>query len=145
MNTIIGTQQIIVSETNKKPETFIYELVQNADDYPDSVSPRVDVSFSIQDGYLVLTHNGAVFNQGNVNAICTVNYGDKRDAIDKIGFKGIGFKSISKSQILFGFILETSPFDLMNPILLGKVRPCLGSTCQYGQMKICSHHRWRNT
>lgn len=96
MKTIIGGLRRIIAETNKKPETFIYELVQNADDYPDPVSLSVDVSFSIQDGFLVLTHNGAVFNQGNVQAICTADAGDKEEAEDKIGFKGIGFKSIFK-------------------------------------------------
>jgi len=87
----------IQREINKSPETFIFELLQNASDYPDSArGNRVFVSFKISDNYLLFCHSGAEFKVNNVHAICSVNESDKSDAIDKIGFKGIGFKSVFK-------------------------------------------------
>jgi len=95
-DTIIGSLRRLTAETNKKPETFIFELIQNADDYPSPNNPDVHVSFNITNDHLVITHNGLPFQQKNVYAICTVDSGDKKDDVNKTGFKGIGFKSIFK-------------------------------------------------
>ncbi|AEI50618.1 sacsin N-terminal ATP-binding-like domain-containing protein [Runella slithyformis] len=87
----------IQREINKSPETFIFELLQNASDYPDRAREnKVYVSFKISDNYLLFCHSGAVFKVNNVHSICSVNESDKSDSIDKIGFKGIGFKSVFK-------------------------------------------------
>jgi hypothetical protein len=87
----------IQREINKSPETFIFELLQNASDYPDRARDnKVYVSFKISDNYLLFCHSGAVFKVNNVHSICSVNESDKTDSIDKIGFKGIGFKSVFK-------------------------------------------------
>jgi hypothetical protein len=87
----------IQREINKSPETFIFELLQNASDYPDRARDnKVFVSFKISDNYLLFCHSGAEFKVNNVHSICSVNESDKADAIDKIGFKGIGFKSVFK-------------------------------------------------
>lgn len=87
----------IQREINKSPETFIFELLQNASDYPDRARDnKVFVSFKISDNYLLFCHSGAMFKVNNVHSICSVNESDKADAIDKIGFKGIGFKSVFK-------------------------------------------------
>ena len=87
----------IQREINKSPETFIFELLQNASDYPDRARDnKVYVSFKISDNYLLFCHSGAVFKVNNVHSICSVNESDKSDSIDKIGFKGIGFKSVFK-------------------------------------------------
>jgi hypothetical protein len=95
-DTILGSLRRLTAETNKKPETFIFELIQNADDYPNPNKPDVHVSFDITNNHLVLTHDGLPFQQKNVYAICTVDAGDKKDDLNKTGFKGIGFKSIFK-------------------------------------------------
>lgn len=87
----------ISSEINKKPETFIFELLQNSDDYPDA-SKKVNVSFEITSKYLKFTHTGSPFKVNNVHAICGVNEKDKGDDTEKIGFKGIGFKSVFKDS-----------------------------------------------
>jgi hypothetical protein len=87
----------IQREINKSPETFIFELLQNASDYPDRRRDnKVFVSFKISDNYLLFCHSGDVFKVNNVHSICSVNESDKSDSIDKIGFKGIGFKSVFK-------------------------------------------------
>lgn len=85
----------ITAEINKKPETFIYELLQNADDFP-TESKKVKVRFDLTDKYLVLTHDGRPFDFVNVDALCGINEGDKREKRDTIGFKGIGFKAVFK-------------------------------------------------
>lgn len=83
-------------ETSKKPETFIFELLQNADDYPDKESREVSILFKIIGSYLVVCHNGQPFYPNNVHALCSVNAGDKSENKETTGFKGIGFKSIFK-------------------------------------------------
>ena len=95
--TMNGAIRRLTSETNKKPETFIFELLQNADDYPDPKNDgHVDVVFRISEDYLFLSHNGLPFQKNNVLALCSVAAGDKEQDINKTGFKGMGFKSIFK-------------------------------------------------
>lgn len=84
----------LVIETNKREETFIYELLQNADDYPDPKIGKVDINFEIYDKYLIVTHNGLPFLPNNVYALCSVGAGEKVNDKNKTGFKGIGFKSV---------------------------------------------------
>jgi hypothetical protein len=94
---LYGAIKRLASETNKKPETFIFELLQNADDYPDSKNGgQVDVSFKISEDYLILSHNGLPFQEKNVYALCSVAAGDKEKDVTKTGYKGMGFKSIFK-------------------------------------------------
>lgn len=84
--------------TQSGKEVFIYELLQNANDYPqrgenNSKSP-VDVDFHITSDFLTFQHTGAYFNAKNVAAICNINDGEKSDNVDAIGYKGIGFKTV---------------------------------------------------
>ena len=95
-NDISKALNTITYQINKKPETFIYELLQNADD--NAGNRDVKVTFYITDKYLLVFHNGEPFTFNNVFAICSVNAEDKSDDIDKIGFKGIGFKSVFKDN-----------------------------------------------
>lgn len=87
--------EAISNEINTQPATFIFELIQNADDYPNE-EKYVKMSFDIKSPYLVIKHNGSPFDVNNAVAICDINEGDKRNEVEKIGFKGIGFKSIFK-------------------------------------------------
>ena len=84
--------------TQSGKEVFIYELLQNANDYPqrgenNSKAP-VDVDFHITSDFLTFQHTGAYFNAKNVAAICNINDGEKSDNVDAIGYKGIGFKTV---------------------------------------------------
>ena len=87
--------EAISNEINTQPATFIFELIQNADDYPND-EKYVKMSFDIRNPYLIIKHNGSKFDVNNAVAICDINEGDKRSEVEKIGFKGIGFKSIFK-------------------------------------------------
>lgn len=78
-------------------EIFIYELLQNANDYPvtiDNVKQKVDVEFHLTLSSLVFMHSGAIFNEKNIAAICSINDKEKDTNKDAIGYKGIGFKTV---------------------------------------------------
>lgn len=87
--------------TQSGKEVFIYELLQNANDYPKKqrvegkVSPvPVDVEFHITSNFLTFQHTGEYFNPKNIAAICDINDGEKSDNVEAIGYKGIGFKTV---------------------------------------------------
>lgn len=78
-------------------EIFIYELLQNANDYPLVVAGEkqmVDVEFHITDEHLFFLHTGRLFNERNVAAICDFNDREKTANSEAIGYKGIGFKTV---------------------------------------------------
>jgi len=79
-------------------EVFIYELLQNANDYPcksqnGQVIP-VNVEFRLTKNYLIFQHTGEYFSPRNIAAICNINDKEKTDNTKAIGYKGIGFKSV---------------------------------------------------
>jgi hypothetical protein len=80
--------------TQSGKEVFIYELLQNANDYPVSKGEKVDVEFYLTDNYLIFQHTGSVFSARNFAAICTINDQDKTANVETIGYKGIGFKTV---------------------------------------------------
>ena len=78
-------------------EIFIYELLQNANDYPlviDGKKQMVDVEFHITRDHLFFLHSGRLFNERNVAAICDFNDREKTANSEAIGYKGIGFKTV---------------------------------------------------
>ena len=75
-------------------ERFVFELLQNAVDAHSDFG-MLDISIVVQDGYLVFMHNGDAFTNEDIEAICFVGRkGEKTKNIKKIGYKGIGFKSV---------------------------------------------------
>lgn len=80
-------------QLSAKESTFIYELLQNANDYPKKNDP-VDVEFHITDNYLVFMHSGDYFNVRNISGICGINEKEKTANRKAIGYKGIGFKTV---------------------------------------------------
>lgn len=90
------------------PEMIGYELLQNADDAAAS-----EIEYVFHQEYLIVRHNGAAFTKQNVEALCRFGATDtqqqnaegleiiqedgeleKQEDIKKIGYKGIGFKSV---------------------------------------------------
>ena len=92
----VKSLDLLLNDINKKPDTFVFELIQNADDYPNPNQDNTAIKFTITKDHLVLSHNGLEFTETNVKAISSVGSDDKKDKEDKIGFKGMGFKSIFK-------------------------------------------------
>lgn len=75
-------------------ERFVFELLQNAVD-AHSANDCLDISIRMQDGYLIFMHNGDEFTPDDIDGICFVGRkGDKVRNAKKIGYKGIGFKSV---------------------------------------------------
>ena len=72
--------------TQSGKEVFIYELLQNANDYPRrdknngkyQVLP-VEVEFHITENHLIFQHTGEYFNPKNIAAICDINAEEKAD------------------------------------------------------------------
>ena len=96
-----GLLQVATNDVDKLPETFLYELLQNADDYP-PVNNHQSVIIHLDDNHLSFSHNGIAFTPANAYALCSVNAGDKRMEMDKTGFKGIGFKSLfTKADLIY--------------------------------------------
>lgn len=91
----VRTQETILSEVTGAEHTYIYELLQNANDYPHSGEENdVAVKFVLTEHYLLFLHTGAQFNLRNIIGLCSFNQGEKRANKDTIGYKGIGFKTV---------------------------------------------------
>lgn len=86
-------QKTIFDEVTGAQHTYIYELLQNANDYPFDDN-KVKVNFIVTDNYLFFTHTGAPFNLRNVVGITSINQGEKKKNVETIGYKGIGFKTV---------------------------------------------------
>ena len=75
--------------------TFLYELIQNAIDHP---NPKFDnvvsINFEVHNDYLLLKHDGNIFTENNFRSLTGILLGEEETAEDRIGYKGIGFKSI---------------------------------------------------
>ena len=72
---------------------FVYELLQNADDSAES-NKIVKVWIKAFDDYLVVAHTGKAFDARDLQGLCNVNNGTKKEDSNKTGYKGIGFKSV---------------------------------------------------
>lgn len=75
---------------------FILELLQNAEDAGSMLSGKHgEIEFHISPALVKVIHNGAPFNNENVNAICGVR-SSKKPEEGTLGYLGIGFKSVFK-------------------------------------------------
>jgi len=72
---------------------FIYELLQNADDAA-LTGVKSKVIIKLFNNILVVAHTGKTFDERDVIGISDVGNGTKKNASDKTGYKGIGFKSV---------------------------------------------------
>lgn len=100
-------QQLKMLETQLSgsgPDIFIYELLQNANDYPivnvvngEQLRQPVDVEFHLTNDYLIFEHSGEYFSPSNIAALCDFNAEEKAENKEAIGYKGIGFKTVFHS------------------------------------------------
>ena len=78
-----------------EPERFVYELLQNAvDAFADTDSDTLEILIRVEDNKFIFLHNGNPFSAKDVEGICDVGNGTKANDNKKIGYKGIGFKSV---------------------------------------------------
>ena len=71
------------------PTHFVYEILQNADDYG-----ATEVIFKLSKDDIVIEHNGEPFKEENVKAITYFGKSTSREDLVKTGRFGIGFKSV---------------------------------------------------
>lgn len=89
----IKNQDLVLREVTGSVKTYLYELLQNANDYPFN-KEDVHVKFILTDHYLFFVHTGTEFDLLNIVGICSIHQGDKRNKKNAIGYKGIGFKTV---------------------------------------------------
>ena len=78
-----------------EPERFVYELLQNAvDAFTDTGNDSLEILIKAEQDRFIFMHNGKPFNEKDVEGICDVGNGTKANDSNKIGYKGIGFKSV---------------------------------------------------
>lgn len=78
-----------------EPERFVYELLQNAvDAFVDTGNRDLNILIKADSDKLLFMHNGKPFSEEDVIGICDVGNGTKAKDNNKIGYKGIGFKSV---------------------------------------------------
>ena len=84
-----------MSQLFHDPRNFIYELLQNAED-----ANATSIVFTIVNNSLIVSYNGDPFTPHDIERICDVSRDidshvtAKPNQEDKIGYKGIGFKSV---------------------------------------------------
>ena len=71
------------------PTHFVYEILQNADDYG-----ATEVVFKLSKNELQIEHDGTPFTEENVKAITYFGRSTSRDDLVKTGRFGVGFKSV---------------------------------------------------
>lgn len=75
--------------------TFLYELIQNAIDHPNpNFNNLLSIKFEVYNDYLLLKHNGSIFTENNFRSLTGILLGEEENGEERIGYKGIGFKSI---------------------------------------------------
>ncbi|MBA7560716.1 hypothetical protein ES708_02345 [subsurface metagenome] len=102
---------------------YVLELIQNAED-----EESTKISFVFKKSGVIVINNGRPFTEDDVRGICSVKPGSKRK---KIGFFGIGFKSVfsvtDKPQIIsgkFNFHIERYIYPTVNGYLPRALRKC---------------------
>ena len=68
---------------------FLFELLQNAED-----AEATEIEIQLMHNGLTLIHDGRDFTENDVRGICGVSASTKRNAPNRIGRFGIGFKSV---------------------------------------------------
>lgn len=92
-NTVNALHNIMDDLYTNADDRFVYELLQNADDQPQE-GKSVSVFMQLLENHLLFMHDGRPFDKDDVDSICSIGSSTKRNSKEKIGYKGIGFKSV---------------------------------------------------
>ena len=93
--TTANALDLLSSGIYTEEERFIFELLQNAVDSIDANNAEVlCVKIVLKDDQLIFMHNGNPFSERDLEGLCDIGNGNKMDDVKKIGYKGIGFKSV---------------------------------------------------
>ncbi|MDE5793269.1 MAG: hypothetical protein K2I08_00945 [Muribaculaceae bacterium] len=92
--TIANSLELLSSGIYTEEERFVFELLQNAVDSYDGNSNGLDVRIVVGNGQLIFMHSGKAFSERDLEGLCDIGNGNKMSDAKKIGYKGIGFKSV---------------------------------------------------
>lgn len=93
--TTANALDLLSSGIYTEEERFIFELLQNAVDSFDShKQTALEIRIVLTDNLLVFMHNGSPFSERDLEGLCDIGNGNKTTDAKKIGYKGIGFKSV---------------------------------------------------
>lgn len=93
--TTANALDLLSSGIYTEEERFIFELLQNAVDSFDSLKQTsLEIKIVLTDNLLVFMHNGSAFSERDLEGLCDIGNGNKVTDAKKIGYKGIGFKSV---------------------------------------------------
>ena len=116
-NTVNALHNIMDDLYSNADDRFVYELLQNADDQPEDGQP-VSVILQLLKEHLLFMHNGRVFDDNDVDSICSIGDSTKRKDKEKIGYKGIGFKSVftGSDTVIINSGNYSFAFDKYSPV-----------------------------
>ena len=93
--TTANALDLLSSGIYTEEERFIFELLQNAVDSFDGNDDReLCIKIVLTDDQLIFMHNGTPFSERDLEGLCDIGNGNKMNDDQKIGYKGIGFKSV---------------------------------------------------
>ena len=116
-NTVNALHNIMDDLYSNADDRFVYELLQNADDQPEE-GKSVSVKLQLLKEHLLFMHNGRAFDTDDVDSICSIGDSTKRKDKEKIGYKGIGFKSVftGSDTVIINSGNYSFAFDKYSPI-----------------------------
>lgn len=93
--TTANALDLLSSGIYTEEERFIFELLQNAvDSFDPHKQTALEIRIVLTDNLLVFMHNGSPFSERDLEGLCDIGNGNKTTDAKKIGYKGIGFKSV---------------------------------------------------
>ena len=93
--TTANALELLSSGIYTEEERFVFELLQNAvDSFDPNISEGLDVKIIVNENQLIFLHNGTPFSERDLEGLCDIGNGNKMSDSKKIGYKGIGFKSV---------------------------------------------------
>ena len=116
-NTVNALHNIMDDLYSNADDRFVYELLQNADDQPEE-DKSVSVKLQLLKEHLLFMHNGRAFDTDDVDSICSIGDSTKRKDKEKIGYKGIGFKSVftGSDTVIINSGNYSFAFDKYSPV-----------------------------
>ena len=91
---------LLIDSIFSDPARILYELLQNADDAVPTATEQAEEEEGIHydiyllDSHLVINYNGKAFDKADMESLCSIADSSKSATNHKIGYKGIGFKSV---------------------------------------------------
>ncbi|KAI1377524.1 hypothetical protein F4677DRAFT_39179 [Hypoxylon crocopeplum] len=121
-----GALKVLSDQLYHESTHFLLEMIQNADDasYADGVTPSI--RFTLNSRTLQIDCNEKGFTPDNVESICSVAHSTKvghGKAMDYVGEKGIGFKSVFKVASVVWISSRSYSFKFDGNEPLGMIAP----------------------